>query len=430
MVLEVVGGWLSGSLALLADAGHMLTDTAALALALGAAVVARRPSQAHRPHGHHRVQVLAALVNAVALLGVVAWILWEAVERLREPREVAGATMLGIALLGLVANLAVLQVLRQEHDANINVAAARLHVLGDLLGSIGASIAAVVILTTGWTPIDPILSVVVALLIVRSAWALLLKSSRILAEPGPEQPELRNTLYRKMKRGRRRLSPGRMLVYRIAVVVAWQLVRFFWATCRIHDRPGFERAQAAVRESKSLIPVYWHQHLLFGARALLDLRDDGLKVGFLISASVDGTAPAMLVQRVGGHVIRGSSTHTGARALRDYYETIIKQQVSPAITPDGPRGPVHEFKPGAVMLAQLTGKPILPISVAASRTWRFRTWDRFELPLPFSRVVIAYGEPVRMPRGLDADSLARMQAEMGRKLQELQVEARAALSSE
>ncbi len=198
MVLEVVGGWLvggwlSGSLALLADAGHMLTDTAALALALGAALVAQRPSEAHRPHGHHRVQVLAAFVNALALLGVVAWILWEAVERLREPQAVAGATMLGVALLGLVANLAVLRVLREEHDANINVAAARLHVIGDLLGSIGASIAAVVILTTGWTPIDPILSIVVALLIVRSAWALLMKSTRILAERTPEQPELRNT---------------------------------------------------------------------------------------------------------------------------------------------------------------------------------------------------------------------------------------------
>ena len=131
MVLEVVGGWLSGSLALLADAGHMLTDTAALALALGAALVARRPSEVHRPHGHHRAQVLAAFVNAVALLGVVGWIVWEAVERLREPRAVAGGTMLGIALLGLVANLAVLHVLREEHDANINVAAARLHVLGD-----------------------------------------------------------------------------------------------------------------------------------------------------------------------------------------------------------------------------------------------------------------------------------------------------------
>jgi cobalt-zinc-cadmium efflux system protein len=186
MVLEVVGGWLSGSLALLADAGHMLTDTAALALAWVAARVAQRPSEARRPHGHHRAQVLAALMNALALFGVVAWILWEAVERMRTPRDVAGATMLGIALLGLFANLAVLHVLREEHEANLNVAAARLHVIGDLLGSVGASIAAVVILATGWTPIDPILSVLVALLIVRSAWTLLVTSTRILMERTPD----------------------------------------------------------------------------------------------------------------------------------------------------------------------------------------------------------------------------------------------------
>jgi len=90
---------------------------------------------------------------------------------------------------------------------------------------------------------------------------------------------------------------------------------------------------------------------------------------------------------------------------------------------------VHEFKPGAVLLSQLTGKPILPVSVAASRTWRFRTWDRFELPLPFSRVVVAYGEPVQVPRVLGADGLARMQAEMAGKLQALNLEARAALAS-
>jgi hypothetical protein len=191
---------------------------------------------------------------------------------------------------------------------------------------------------------------------------------------------------------------------------------------------GLERARAAVRESRSVIPVYWHQHMLYGVRALLDLRDEGLKLGFLISPSVDGTAPAMLVGKVGGHVIRGSSTHTGARALRDYYETIVKQEISPALTPDGPKGPLHEFKPGAVMLAQLTGKPILPVSVAASRAFRFPTWDRFELPLPFSRVVIAYGEPVKMPRGIDAESLARLQGEMAGRLQALQQEARAALA--
>jgi lysophospholipid acyltransferase (LPLAT)-like uncharacterized protein len=244
-------------------------------------------------------------------------------------------------------------------------------------------------------------------------------------EPGRQQ--LRNTLYRKVTRGRRRLSRGRMFVYRLAVFVAWRLIQLFWVTCRVHRVLGLERARAAVRESRSVIPVYWHQHTMFGVRALLDLRADGLKVGFLISPSVDGTAPSMLVGKVGGHVIRGSSTHTGARALRDYYETIVKQEISPAITPDGPRGPLHEFKPGAVMLAQLTGKPILPVSIAASHTWRFRTWDQFELPLPFSRIVIAYGEPVKMPRGIDAESLARLQVQMAERLKELQAEARAAL---
>ena len=252
-----------------------------------------------------------------------------------------------------------------------------------------------------------------------------------MSDPTPpsQPPELRNTLYRKVTRGNRRLTLGRLLLYRIAVVAAWTLVRFFWATCRVQRTLGLERARDAVRESRSVIPVYWHQHMLFGVRALLDLRDDGLRIGFLISPSVDDTAPAMLVGKIGGHVIRGSSTHTGARALRDYYETIVKQEISPALTPDGPKGPLHEFKPGAVMLAQLTGKPILPVSVAASHAFRFPTWDRFELPLPFSRVVIAYGEPVKMPRGVDAESLARLQGEMAGRLQALQQEARAALAT-
>jgi len=243
----------------------------------------------------------------------------------------------------------------------------------------------------------------------------------------PEFHELRNTLYRKVTRGRRRLTRGRLLAYRVAVAIGYWLGRFVWASCRMQPPIGLERARETVRRYRSVIPAYWHQHMLFGVRALLDLRPEGLKLGFLISPSVDGAAPAMLVKRIGGHVIRGSSSHTGARALRDFYETIVKQEISPAITPDGPRGPVHEFKPGAVLLSQLTGRPIVPVSVAASHTWRFRTWDRFELPLPFSRVVLAYGEPVLVPRVLNADGLARMQAEMAERLQALNREARAAL---
>ena len=245
-----------------------------------------------------------------------------------------------------------------------------------------------------------------------------------------ENDEPRNTLYRKATRGRRRLTRGRMLLYRVAVVVAWYLVRFFWATCRVHRTVGLERAREAVREFRSLIPVYWHQHMLFGARALLDLRSAGLKVGFLVSPSVDGTGPAMLVQKVGAHVIRGSSTHTGARALRDYYETIVKQQISPAITPDGPRGPLHEFKPGAIMLSQITGRPILPIAVAHSCKVTFRTWDSFELPLPFSRIAIVYGEPVKVSRAMDAAALAGWQQTMADRLLELRRQAEAALEQD
>lgn len=180
MVLEVIGGLISGSLALLADAGHMLADTAALMLAWFAARISQRSTSTVRAGGHHRVQVLAAFVNSLALLAVVAWILWEAAQRLEAPREIAGGTMLGIALLGLLANLAVLRVLGGSDGDNLNVSAARLHVLGDLLGSIAASVAAVVILTTGWTPIDPLLSVLVALLILRGALSLLRRTSRTL----------------------------------------------------------------------------------------------------------------------------------------------------------------------------------------------------------------------------------------------------------
>lgn len=246
------------------------------------------------------------------------------------------------------------------------------------------------------------------------------------ADPARQAP-LKSALYRGTTRSQRRLTTARLALYRVAVVVAWALIRFLWSTCRVTHVSGIEAARQAVRDSKSLIPVFWHQHLLFGARAVLDLRDAGLKPGFLISPSVDGTAPAMLVEKVGGVVIRGSSTNTGARALRDFYETIVKQQVSPALTPDGPRGPLHGFKPGAIMLAQITGKAILPIAVATSRKYTFRTWDAFELPLPFSRIAIVYGEPVQVGRGLSSEALAEWQVQLADRLLGLRREAEAAL---
>lgn len=190
MLAEVAGGLLSGSLALLADAGHMLTDTAALGLAWMAARVARRPPDERRSYGYHRFQIIAALVNAVALLFLVGWIAYEAVERIYAPVQVLGGLMLVVAALGLVVNLLVFWVLHGGDHANLNLRAASLHVLGDLLGSGAAIVAALVILRTGWMPIDPILSLFVSTLIVISAWRIIKEAVHILMEGTPPQMDL------------------------------------------------------------------------------------------------------------------------------------------------------------------------------------------------------------------------------------------------
>ncbi|WP_247877132.1 cation diffusion facilitator family transporter [Azospirillum brasilense] len=198
MVVEVVGGVLSGSLALLADAGHMLTDAAALALAWLAFRLGRRPSDRRRSFGYHRLQVLAAFVNGLSLFLLSAWILWEAAQRLMEPQPVLGGTMMAVAVLGGLGNLAGFYILHRGDRENLNVRGAALHVLGDLLGSVAAVVAAGIILATGWTPIDPILSVLVALLILRGAWEVVRQSAHILVEGTPvgiDVDELRNALH-------------------------------------------------------------------------------------------------------------------------------------------------------------------------------------------------------------------------------------------
>jgi cobalt-zinc-cadmium efflux system protein len=186
MLAEVAGGIVAGSLALIADAGHMLTDTAALALAWAAFRVGRWPRDVRRTYGYHRFQVLAAFVNGLTLIAIVGWIAIEAVRRLFAPIEVLGGLMLLIAAIGLLVNLAAFEILRRGDRANLNVRGAALHVLGDLLGSIATILAALVILWTGWTPIDPLLSLLVAVLILRSAWTLLRKSAHILLEGAPD----------------------------------------------------------------------------------------------------------------------------------------------------------------------------------------------------------------------------------------------------
>ena len=185
MGLELVGGILAHSMALLADAGHMLTDAAALAMAWAAIRLANRPADPRRSFGYRRLQVLATFVNGFSLLAVVLWIVFESCQRLLNPEPVHAKLMLVVALIGAAANILVFSLLRHGR-ADMNVAAAALHVLSDLLGSGAAIVASVVIMETNWTPVDPLLSLLVSALIVRSAWSLVRKSTHILMEGAPD----------------------------------------------------------------------------------------------------------------------------------------------------------------------------------------------------------------------------------------------------
>ncbi|HTX23571.1 MAG TPA: lysophospholipid acyltransferase family protein [Steroidobacteraceae bacterium] len=237
---------------------------------------------------------------------------------------------------------------------------------------------------------------------------------------------LRNTLYRTDTRSSRRMSAARRLLYRLAVPLASAVIRTWLLMGRVVRVQGIEHLTEALSRSPSLIPCYWHQHQLHCANALLAQGSRGLRVGWLVSPSVDGELGAMMVRRFGGVAIRGSSTHTGARALRDYYQALVKDNVSPIITPDGPRGPRFKFKPGAILLAQMSGRPILPMAYAASRAWLVK-WDKFVIPVPFCRIAIAIGPPRYVPRVVDAAGLEQLQEVMAQELKRLYEEARAAL---
>ncbi len=185
MLAEAIGGWLTGSLALLADAGHMLSDVAALGLSLFAIWMARRPPTPRRTYGYHRLEILAALANGATLVAISIFVLFEAFERFRRPSEVAAPAMMAIAAGGLLINLAGLWILRPGHNESLNVRGAWLHVLTDALGSVQAIAAGVLIWAFGWQWADPAASVLIALLVIYSAWSLLKEATAVLMESAP-----------------------------------------------------------------------------------------------------------------------------------------------------------------------------------------------------------------------------------------------------
>ena len=191
MLAEVIGGVISGSLALLVDAAHMLGDTGSLLFAWIAFRLSRRPADKARTYGYHRFPVLAAFTNGIGLMFIIGWIFTEAVGRLINPTEVLAGPMLVVAVLGLVVNVAAFVLLHGADRSNLNIRGALLHVLGDMLGSAAAVGAALIIMTTGWMPIDPLLSVLVGLLVLRSAWFLTKDAAHVLLEGVPKELDVR-----------------------------------------------------------------------------------------------------------------------------------------------------------------------------------------------------------------------------------------------
>ncbi|MDQ4106800.1 MAG: cation diffusion facilitator family transporter [Actinomycetota bacterium] len=185
MVAEVIGGLITGSLALLADAGHMLSDSASLALALFAFWLSGRPATPDRSFGYKRAEILAALANGVALVAISIWIFVEAFRRLQDPPEILGGWMMVVAVIGLFVNVAGALILSRAEGESLNLQGALRHVLADLAGSVGAISAALIIILTGWRYADPLISVLIGVLVLASSWKLLRDSVNILLEGTP-----------------------------------------------------------------------------------------------------------------------------------------------------------------------------------------------------------------------------------------------------
>jgi cobalt-zinc-cadmium efflux system protein len=190
--VELIGGLLSNSLALLSDAGHVLTDVVALSLSWYGVRQAERPSSSHMTFGYHRVGVIVAIVNALSIFAIAAVILYEAYRRLQEPPEVDSALMLGVAVVGLGINAFVVYWLRREQRENINVRSAFWHALGDALASVGVIVGGIVMLVSEWYWVDPVISVLISLIIVTAAWRILKEASRVLLEASPRHLDVKH----------------------------------------------------------------------------------------------------------------------------------------------------------------------------------------------------------------------------------------------
>ena len=240
------------------------------------------------------------------------------------------------------------------------------------------------------------------------------------------KPDFSDVESRRSKRSHRRMSFGRRTAYALGKPLLRTILFLLTSTYRFDRSIGADVAERLDR-NRAYVPIYWHGHQVVGAQEIRAWIKRGLRTAFVISASVDGEVPASIARSWGGEVIRGSAHDTGALVLRDAVG-LMKQGYSIVTNPDGPLGPGFEVKTGTVLVARMGNAPVVPVVCASSRAWTLERWDRFMIPKPFARIVVAVGDPIEVPRSLPADQLETARAEVQKAMDSLLEQARARLA--
>lgn len=215
---------------------------------------------------------------------------------------------------------------------------------------------------------------------------------------------------------RRVMSAGRRAWYALLVLMIRGVLALLWGSCRVLPVRGNQHLEKLMAAGSPAIIAYWHQMQLFGAWYVLRMAQQGLRVTFLTSPSVSGEVPAAIIPRFGAGVLRGSAKRSAGQTLKDMYEVLTAQRASLVIAPDGPTGPLHEFKPGNIMLARMARVPIVLVAYAASPCIRWRSWDRSIVPWPFARVAIAVDEPILIPAKAGTDDLVALRLQIEERM--------------
>lgn len=223
------------------------------------------------------------------------------------------------------------------------------------------------------------------------------------------------------------MSRGRHLWYAFLAGLARAVLWLIWRSCRVVAVSGEERLDALVNAGAPGIIVHWHQMQLFCTWLLIRKARQGLPVATLISPSVSGDLGATILRRLGINPVRGSSTRSAGEVLRDLYQALVTDGRSVVITADGPKGPLHQCKPGAILLSRMSDAPVIPMAFAARPCRYWGSWDRFIVPWPFARVAVVVGEPWAVPRDFTLTDLPRLEQELGTQLNRLADEAGALL---